>query len=234
MRQFRTVQFQEIFNYSKGVHLTDEYRDNVNRFKKVPAIVDNGFQLSESVAIFRYLAARNKIDDQWYPKNDQIRGRIDEYLEWQHYHTRQTCAQYFMLAYMKPLTIGSSPGDAQVIASAETQMNQTLDMIENLWLRPGRFISGTNQLSFADILAACEIEQPSTIFQISESHCIMQQALAKLCFISIWTAISGYDPTVNRPNLAEWWKLVRQLTNPVYDEAHVILNKLREKEKAKL
>lgn len=141
--------------------MTDEYRDNVNRFKKVPAIVDNGFQLSESVAIFRYLVARNKIDDQWYPKDDQVRARIDEYLEWQHYHTRQTCAQYFMLKYMKPLTIGPSPGDSQVVASAETQMNQTLDMIENLWLRPGRFISGTNQLSFADLLAACEIEQPS-------------------------------------------------------------------------
>lgn len=144
------------------MHLTDEFRDNVNRFKKVPAIVDNGFQLSESVAIFRYLAGRNKIDDHWYPKNDQVRGRIDEYLEWQHYNTRQTCAQYFMLSYMKPRTIGPSAGDAQIVASAETQMNQTLDMIENLWLRPGHFISGTNQLSFADVLAACEIEQPST------------------------------------------------------------------------
>lgn len=145
----------------EGVHLTDEFRDNVNRFKKVPAIVDRGFQLSESVAIFRYIVNRNKIDDQWYPENLQIRARIDEYLEWQHYNTRQTCAQYFMLKYMKPRTIGPSAGDAQIIASAETQMVQSLDMIENLWLRPGCFISGTNQLSFADILAACEIEQPS-------------------------------------------------------------------------
>lgn len=144
-----------------GVHLTDEFRDNVNRFKKVPAIVDNGFQLSESVAIFRYLASRNKIDDQWYPKNDQIRGRIDEYLEWQHVNTRQTCSQYFILKYLKPRTIGSSPEDVHVIASAEKQMSKTLDKIENLWLKPGRFISGTNQLSFADLLAAAELEQPS-------------------------------------------------------------------------
>lgn len=144
-----------------GVHLTDEYRDNVNRFKKVPAIVDNGFQLSESVAIFRYLTTRNKFSDEWYPKNNQVRARVDEYLEWQHYNTRQTCAQYFMLKYMKPRAIGPSPGDAQVIASAETQMDQVLDNIENLWLRPGHFLSGTNQLSFADVLAACEIEQPS-------------------------------------------------------------------------
>lgn len=132
----------------------------MNRFKKVPAIVDNGFQLSESIAIFRYLTSEHKVEDQWYPKNNKIRARIDEYLEWQHYNTRQTCAQYWMLKYMKPRTIGPSAGDTQIVASAETQMNKTLDMIENLWLRPGCFISGTNQISFADILAACEIEQP--------------------------------------------------------------------------
>lgn len=211
------------------MHLTDEYRDNVNRFKKAPAIVDNGFQLSESIAIFRYLVSRNKVDDHWYPKNDQVRGRIDEYLEWQHYHTRQTCAQYFMLSYMKPRTVGPSPGDAQVVAAAETQMNQTLDMIENLWLRPGCFLSGTNQLSFADVLAACEIEQPS-MFTILNSN----SSRIKCSPYFFHVALSGFDPTVNRPNLAEWWRLVRQLTNPAYDEANAVLNKLRENDKAKM
>lgn len=66
----------------------------------MPAIVDNGFQLSENVAIFRYLVSQNKVDDQWYPKNNQVRARIDEYLEWQHYNTRQTCAQYLILKYI--------------------------------------------------------------------------------------------------------------------------------------
>lgn len=152
----------------KGIHLTDEFRDNVNRFKKVPAIVDNGFQLSESVAIFRYLARRhsNQIDDQWYPKNDKVRARIDEYLEWQHVNIRQTCAQYFILKYLKPRTIGTSPDDYNIVASAEKQMGQTLDIFENLWLKPGRFLSGTNKLSFADILAACELEQPSKFSSI--------------------------------------------------------------------
>lgn len=127
----------------------------------MPAIVDNGFQLSESVAIFRYLASRHQIDDQWYPKNPQVRGRIDEYLEWQHLNTRQTCSQYFILKYLKPRTVGTSPDDINIVASAEKQMAQTLDLIENLWLKPGRFLSGTNQLSFADLLAAAELEQPS-------------------------------------------------------------------------
>lgn len=145
--------------------MTDAFRDNVNRFQKLPAIVDNGFQLSESVAIFRYLASQNQIDDHWYPKDAKIRARIDEYLEWQHVNTRQTCTQYFVLGYLKPRTIGKTPDDDQIIASAEKQMSKTLDLIENLWLKPGHFISGTNKLSFADVLAACEIEQPSMFHQ---------------------------------------------------------------------
>lgn len=144
-----------------AIHLTDEYRDSVNPFKTVPAIVDNDFKLAESVAIFRYLTRRNKIDDHWYPKDDQARARIDEYLEWQHLNTRQTCFQYFILTYLKPRKMGSSPDDAQVNAAAQRQMGEVLDKIENIWLKDGAFIGGQKDISFADILAACEIEQPS-------------------------------------------------------------------------
>lgn len=62
---------------------------------------------------------------------------------------------------MKPKTIGHSPGDEQIVATAERQMNKALNKMEKLWLQPGEFISGTDQVSFADVLAACEIEQPS-------------------------------------------------------------------------
>lgn len=123
--------------------------------------MDNNFKLAESVAIFRYLARRNKIEDHWYPKDDQARARIDEYLEWQHLNTRQTCFQYFILAYLKPRKIGSSPDDAYVTASAAKQMGDVLDVIEDIWLKDGPFIGGGKEISFADLLAASEIEQPS-------------------------------------------------------------------------
>lgn len=145
-----------------GVHLTDEYKHTVNRFQKVPAIVDNDFQLAESIAIFRYLTAKNNISDHWYPSNLEARGRIDEYLEWQHSNTRTTCSNYFILKYLKPRVAGKAPDDDRIIASAQKQMEHTLDDIERYWLKDSTqpFIAG-EELSFADLLAACELEQPS-------------------------------------------------------------------------
>lgn len=43
-------------------------------------------------------------------------------------------------------------------------------------------------------------------------------------------ALSGYDPTEGRPNISEWFKLVRELTHPYYDEANAILDKIKSKE----
>lgn len=205
---------------NSGIHLTENFRDNVNRFQKVPAIVDNGFQLSESVAIFRYLARTHDISDPWYSKNDQTRARIDEYLEWQHTNIRQTCTQFFILAYLKQRTIGSSPDDAYVIASAQKQMSKSIDELENLWLKPKLYISGTDQLSFADVLAACELEQTSNLCGILT----FIRVNFHLFLIFFCKELGGYDPTEGRPNVTEWLKNVRDGTNPVYDEAHDILN----------
>lgn len=140
--------------------MTDEFSVNVNRFKKLPAIVDNGFQLSESIAILRYLANRNKIADHWYPQDDQKRARIDEYLEWYHLNTRLFCAKYVLVKFIKPFITGSNPNERQVIL-AEKHLNQNLDLFEDIWLKSGFFLSGCNEISFADLLAACEIEQLS-------------------------------------------------------------------------
>lgn len=144
--------------------MKDEYRQNVNRFKKVPAIVDNGFQLSESIAIVRYFANRYSFDDHWYPKNDQQRARIDEYLEWQHLNTRQYCSQYFAMHVLMPRSPSPSVEEKDALASVESQANHILDVIEDLWLKPGCFIAGTNQISIADLIAICEIEQTCVYF----------------------------------------------------------------------
>lgn len=136
------------------------------------------YQLSESVAIFRYLIGRDRqhhqpaaalVADHWYPADLRQRGSIDEYLEWQHTNTREACSYYFILKYLKPRTTGREPGDDQVVGSALRQMEKTLDKLENLWLADAGdeagFLAGQKEISIADLLAAAELEQPRKIIR---------------------------------------------------------------------
>lgn len=57
---------------------------------------------------------------------------------------------------------GKAPDDEYVAEASKKQMDETLNTMEKLWLHDGRtFIGGSNELSIADLFAACEIEQPS-------------------------------------------------------------------------
>ncbi|XP_055712180.1 glutathione S-transferase theta-1 [Phlebotomus papatasi] len=188
-----------------GEHLSEDFKNQVNRFQRVPCINDNGFKLSESVAIVRYLANKHKIPDTWYPQDAKKQALVDEYLEWQHNNTRITCALYFQLMWLKPLLTGKKPTEKEVDTHLQRVVT-TLDAIENIWLEKTPFLAG-NEVTVADLWAACEIEQ---------------------------LTLTPYDFRKGRPRLTAWLEKVRSSSNPHYDEAHKILKKLAEKTSAKL
>lgn len=86
-------------------------------------------------------------------------------------------------------------------------MVTTLDSLENVWLESAeKTYLTSNEISFADILAACELEQPR---------------------------MAEFDPFEGRPRLTKWYETVKAATSPYYEEAHAILNKIVSKSKAK-
>lgn len=141
----------------------------------------------------------NSIAEHWYPKEQRSRALVDEYFEWQHNNTRMTCAMYFQAKWLKPMMSGKPPKAEQVEFFKEN-MEKTLDLLENVWLESSekKFLT-TNEISFADILAACELEQPR---------------------------VADYDPFEGRPKLTAWYQKVKEITNPFYEEAHVFINKI--------
>ncbi|KAG5684923.1 hypothetical protein PVAND_014131 [Polypedilum vanderplanki] len=174
-------------------HLTNEFKA-VNRFQKVPCIVDNGFKLSESVAIFRYLMQSNpNISENWYPKDAKSRALVDEFLEYQHIGVRYPCAIYFQTKWLLPTFSGKPPNEKKV-REYENLMIKSLDTFENIWLASDQkeFLA-TKEISFADILACCELEQPR---------------------------MADFDTFKDRPRLKKWHEKVKKETNPYYDEAH--------------
>lgn len=177
-------------------HLKKSFKE-INRFQRVPCIVDqNGFKLAETIAIFRYIVALNPtlVTDNWYPQDIQERAKVDEYLEWQHLGTRAGCAGYVRTVFMTPLAKWSYKLNPKKVDAAKSIVTKTLDNFENIWLQdPEKPFLATKEISFADLIAACEINT---------------------------LPITDINPFEGRPKLERWHKLVQQQTNPIYDEAH--------------
>lgn len=189
---------QKIVNLKNLEQYTTEF-EQINPFKKVPVIEHNGFKLTESVGIARYICREFKVNDHWYPSDSKRQAKVDEYLEWQHLNTRLHCASYFLATFLNPL-MQNRPPKPEKVAALETRMNDCLDIIENVWLKNNQFLVG-NTITVADIFCACELEQPR---------------------------MAGYDPTKGRPKLTAWMEKVVEATSPYYQEAHKFLNKIAE------
>ncbi|XP_058798066.1 glutathione S-transferase theta-3 [Phymastichus coffea] len=177
--------------------------EKINPWKKIPCIEHKGFLLSESVGIFRYLCREFKVDDHWYPKDSQLQAKVDEYLEWQHLNTRLHCTTYFRVKYLLPLRTGK-PAKADVARDLQASMIECLDHIEHIWLKDNKPFIANDSISIADILAACEIEQPR---------------------------LADYDPREGRPNLTAWLDRVSKELSPHYNHAHAGVNEVSSKYK---
>ena len=183
-----------------GENKTPEFT-KMNPNQKVPALMDGDFNLSESIAMFRYLAREKDVADHWYPADSRAQARVDEYLEWQHLNTRAMCAGYFIERWLKPMT--TKKFNEKSVAKAEKSMVQCLDTFERVWLMDGqkKYVAG-ERISVADILAACELEQPT---------------------------MAGYDVTKDRPVLAKYMETVKSDLNPHYDDVSSIVYKMRDR-----
>ncbi|BFG05192.1 glutathione S-transferase theta-1-like [Drosophila madeirensis] len=175
----------------KREHLTDEYK-KINRFQKVPAIVDGNFQLSESVAIVRYLSDKGQFSEKLYPKSLEARARVDEFLEWQHLGIRVPCGLFFRSVWLYPVNGIAPMPKTEKIQKLVKDVETNLEFVERLWLEKD-FLIG-DQLTVADIFGASEINQ------------------MKLC---------QYNVSEKQfPKVAKWLARVRESSNPYFDEAH--------------
>lgn len=194
----------KVVNLAKGEQFSQEFRE-INPFQKVPVLERNGFILTESVAILRYLCRENNVADHWYPKDSITRAKVDEYMEWQHANTRYYCAMYFQQKYLKPILSGEPPNE-KLVKKYFNGMEKTCDTLTTVWLKNKPYLCG-NEISIADLLGACELEQPR---------------------------MAGYDPRDGRPVLRDWLERVRLTLQPHYDTVHERVNKVCTKYGGKL
>uniref|UniRef100_H0V2B4 glutathione transferase n=1 Tax=Cavia porcellus TaxID=10141 RepID=H0V2B4_CAVPO len=185
--------------FSTGQHLSDAFAQ-VNPLKKVPALKDGDFTLSESVAILLYLFHKYKVPDYWYPQDLQARARVDEYLAWQHTALRRNCLRALWHKVMLPVVMGEQIS-SELLAATLAELDVTLQVLEDKFLQDKAFLVGP-QISLADLVAITELMHPVG---------------------------AGCQVFEGRPKLAAWYRRVEAAVGEdLFREAHEVILKVKD------
>ncbi|KAM9622463.1 LOW QUALITY PROTEIN: glutathione S-transferase theta-4 [Trichechus inunguis] len=141
----------------KGQHISDDFV--VNPLKKVPALKDGDFTLTESVAILLYLARKYKVPDHWYPQDLQACALVDEYMAWQYTTLRRNCLRALWHKVMFPVFLGE-PLSPEILAATLAELDVTLQLLEDKFLQNKAFLAGPH-ISLADLVAITELMHPA-------------------------------------------------------------------------
>ncbi|XP_023684726.1 glutathione S-transferase theta-2 [Paramormyrops kingsleyae] len=188
----------------KGENRTAEFT-KLNPMQKVPVMVDNGFVLTESDAILKYMATNYHVPEHWYPRQPERRAKVDEYTAWHHNYIRPHAAKVFIMEVLVP-HMTRQPVEQPKLQRALEQLGDTLDKLEGMFLKRQPFLCG-DDITLADLLAVCEIMQPLG---------------------------GGRDILKGRPKLESWRSRVKSALRGSFDEAHQILYQLQDKSTSKL
>ncbi|KAM9858339.1 glutathione S-transferase theta-2 [Aulostomus maculatus] len=177
----------------------------LNPMQKVPVLVDQGFVLTESDAILKYLATKYDMPEHWYPRQPERRARVDEYTAWHHSNMRPHTARVFILEVLLPAQFSSQVDEAR-LNRALSQLGDTLDKLESMFLRRQPFLCG-DDITVADLLAICELMQPLA---------------------------GGRDVLQQHPQLQHWRTRVQSALGDSFHQAHTVVYTVRDRRKAKL
>lgn len=103
---------------------------------------------------------------------------------------------------------------------ASKQLEHTLNDFEELFLNSRKFMLGDN-ISYADLSAICEIDQPSKYCLYK--FCLPQIILAfthSILFLLLLVECIGFNAFKNRNKLARWYDMVREELGPYYKNVH--------------
>ncbi|OWF47901.1 glutathione S-transferase theta-1-like [Mizuhopecten yessoensis] len=183
-----------------GEHHTDEYK-KLNPLSLVPVIDDDGFVLTESVAILKYLAVKYNVADHWYPRTDlQAQARVDEYMNYQHMNTRYNGGMIFQQLVIIPRAMRAKI-QWPMVENARNRLENVVSHLENYFLKDNKPYLCGSDISLADLLGICELMQ-----------------LYACCEENIYES---------NPVVKAWVDRVMARTAPHFEEANKIVNRSR-------
>jgi len=142
----------QVVDILAGEHLQPEYKA-LNPNCLVPLLDDEGFLLTESGAIIRYLAGKN--GSAAYPPDLKERARIDEMMEWFYSNFYKDFG--YGLVYPQLFPHHKRPTEsahAGTLEWGERMSRHWLGILDSKWIGPDRSFLCGDRISLADYVGA--------------------------------------------------------------------------------
>lgn len=146
-----------IVDLLKREHLAKDFTW-INPNQEVPAILHGTYNLWESPAIITYIADTFAIDNQWYPKDIKVRGRINAYFHWHHQGCREPIGGYLFKKIFRPKIYGAPELDPETEGHLREKLEGFFETFKWILSDTG-YAARTDQATIADVFAYSEIAE---------------------------------------------------------------------------
>lgn len=183
-----------IVNLPGGEHLQPDYLA-INEMGKIPAIDDDGFRLSESTAICRYLCRKHASD--LLPQDLQKQAIVDRWLDFVGIHVHDAFVRIMFNKLLAPLI--NVPVDEMAIRVGYSMLKRFLPVIDSQ-LAANQFLTG-DALTLADIALLATVD-PAEILDIDlspHSHllkwraALQQEGFYTACHANFAEALAAFQ-----------------------------------------
>ena len=142
----------EVVDILAGAHHQEPYR-TLNPNRLVPMLEDDGFRLTESSAILKYLA--DKIGSPAYPKGLRERARVNEVMDWVNVNLYRDFGYGLVYPQLFPHhKRRSEEAHAGAIEWGRQNAKVWLKVLDDHWIGPSRAYLCGDEITIADYFAA--------------------------------------------------------------------------------
>ena len=144
---------EEVIDLMTGAHFQEPYA-SLNPNKLVPMLEDDGFKLTESSAILKYLA--DKFDLPEYPKDLKQRARVNEIMDWLNTNFYREWAYGLCYPQLFPHHEAAQTTTSQkaTVEWGKEQSKRWLQVLNDHWIGPNNQYLTGNTITIADYFGA--------------------------------------------------------------------------------
>jgi glutathione S-transferase len=184
------IECDEIFvDLMQGAHHQPPYSD-INPSRMVPMLEDDGFLLTESSAILKYLADKYELPE--YPKGLRERARVNEAMDW--LNTQFYRDFGYGLVYPQLFPHHKRRSDEAHDACIEwgaKGAQRWLGVLENHWLAPGKKFLCGNDITLADYLGSGIVSIGGLIGCDFTGYPNIQAWMGRMKQLKSWAAVNA-------------------------------------------